>query len=243
MTPGNAAFREVDLSLYGGKDPREAPRYTYTEAARATSVPPTTIAAWVRGQSYARKKDRAFFKPVIHRPDPHDTRLSFNNLLEVYALRSLRDYHDVKLEKVRQALDHAEQHFDIPRLLISSQLRTNGGDLFLDSYFDLVTLAPSIQHSIRSVLRQYLERVNFDDGPGLSPTSRIPHNTDRKLILVSPLIAFGRPIIKRLGVSTAAIAERINAKENEAAVLEDYGLEPDEFDEALAYESAFSSAA
>lgn len=69
---------------------------------------------------------------------------------------------------------------------------------------------------------------------------RIPHNRDRELVLVSPLIAFGRPVIGRLGISTEAIADRINAGEDKNAVIEDYGLKEDEFDEALAYESAFA---
>jgi hypothetical protein len=163
MTSGNQAHGDLDLALYGGKDPRELPRYTYREAARATDVPPTTIGAWFRGQTYQKKHSLGVFKPVLQRPDPNDTRLSFNNLLEVFALRSLREYHEVKLERVRKALDVAEQQFGIPRLLISSQLRASGGDLFLDSYFELVQLAPAIQHSIRSVLKQYLERIHFEE--------------------------------------------------------------------------------
>lgn len=240
MTSGNAAYGNVDLALYGDRDPRELPRYTVPEAARATNVPPTTIGTWIRGQTYAKKYGRGVFKPVIQRPDPNDTRLSFNNLLEIHALRALREYHDVKLEAVRQALGVAKRHFDVPRLLISSQLKASGGSLFLDSYFDLVELSPMVQHSIRSVLKQYLQRVRFDDAPRFYPLPRIPHNRDRELIVVAPLIAFGRPIIDRLGVSTEAIADRVNAGEDKPSVIDDYGLTDDEFDEALAYESAFT---
>lgn len=240
MTSGNAAYDNVDLALYGGRDPLELPRYTFPEAARATDVPPSTIGAWFRGQTYQRKHDRGTFRPVLHRPDPNDTRLSFNNLLEVFALRVLRESHEVRLEKLRQALENAEQHFGIPRLLLSTQLRASGGDIFLDSYFELVDLAPAMRYSIRSVLKQYLQRIHFENGPQFFPTSRIPDNVDRRLILVSPLIAFGRPIIKRIGVSTSTIAERINAGEDQVAVIGDYGLATEEFDEALTYESAFS---
>jgi uncharacterized protein (DUF433 family) len=240
MTSGNAAYDNVDLALYGGKDPRELPRYTYLEAARATNVPPSTVGAWFRGQTYARKANRGVFKPVLRRPDPNDTRLSFNNLLEVFALRSIREYHDVKLENVRRALDIAEQQLGVPRLLISSQLRTSGGDLFLDSYFQLVQLTPAIQHSIRSVLRQYLSRIRFESAPSFSPTPRIARERGQELILLSPLIAFGRPVIKRVGVTTAAVTDRINAGEEPSSVIRDYGLESDELDEAVAYESAFA---
>lgn len=57
-------------------------------------------------------------------------------------------------------------------------------------------------------------------------------------MLVSPLISFGRPIVSRIGVITRAIADRLNAGDSEQVVIDDYGLEPAELKEALAYESA-----
>src|SRR4051812_3686134 len=104
-------------TLYGGKDPRDLPRYSYSEAARGTGVPATTIATWVRGQPYNRKADRGFFRPVIERPG--EGRLSFFNLIEVHVLRSLRTRHAVKLDHVRQAAAAAERRYRIPKLLLS----------------------------------------------------------------------------------------------------------------------------
>ena len=233
----------MDLAFYGGKDPRDLPRYTYVDAARATNVPATTIAAWVRGQDYRRKHDVARFRPVIKRPDPRDTRLSFNNLLETHVLRALREVHEVQLRTVRRAIDDAERRHGIQRLLISAQLRSSGGQLFLDSYFHLVSLDAASQWAMRSVLKQYLTRVRLADAapeeaPEFFPIPRNPRHRDRDLILLSPLVAFGQPIIKRVGVSTRAIAERVNAHEDPASVMGDYGLNEDEFDEAVRYETA-----
>jgi uncharacterized protein (DUF433 family) len=45
-------------------------------------------------------------------------------------------------------------------------------------------------------------------------------------------------VIKRLGISTHIIADRLNAGESERSVIDDYGLEPDELREAAAYEAA-----
>jgi uncharacterized protein (DUF433 family) len=39
-------------------------------------------------------------------------------------------------------------------------------------------------------------------------------------------------------VSTATIASRVNAGEERASIVEDYGLLEDEFDEAVLYEAA-----
>lgn len=86
--------------IYAGKDPVELPRYTYRDAARATGVPATTIGAWFRGQNWYSRGSAGYFKPVLERPDPEASRLSFNNLLEVHVLRALRKVHEVKLDKV-----------------------------------------------------------------------------------------------------------------------------------------------
>lgn len=233
----NSPTSDASTFLYGGKDARDLPRYSYPEAARATGVPATTIAAWVRGQQYTRKNDRGFFSPVIARPG--EGRLSFFNLIEVHVLRSLRTKHAVKLEHVRRAVELAQKEHSIKKLLLSEQLRFDAGGLFLKQYGELLQLTPAEHYTIREVLESYLDRIDFYDGlpKDFSPIERLTP-TARKLILVSPLISFGRPIIKRLGITTRTIAERINAGESERSIIDDYGLHQDELREALAYESA-----
>ena len=55
---------------------------------------------------------------------------------------------------------------------------------------------------------------------------------------MDPRVAFGRPIIARRGISTAAIVDRVNAGESEEEIAEDYGLEAEEVKEALIYDQA-----
>lgn len=234
----NSADQTTDL-IYGGVDPRDLPRYSYSEAARATGVPASTIAAWVRGQDYTLKRGgKGFFRPVIERPG--EGRLSFYNLIEVHVLRSLRTKHAVRLQHVREAAEIAEAEFNLPKLLLSEQLRFGAGDLFLEQYGRIVQLSRAEQMVLHTLLFSHLDRIEFGAG-GLprdfSPLERITL-TGRKLLLVSPVISFGRSIVRRVGITTRAIAERINLGESADDVREDYGLEPDELNEALAYESA-----
>ena len=51
-------------------------------------------------------------------------------------------------------------------------------------------------------------------------------------------MAFGRPIVLRAGVSTAAIADRIDAGETVAALADDYGLTGEEIEQAVFYSRA-----
>lgn len=230
---------EAATALYAGVDPRDLPRYSYPEAARATGVPASTIAAWVRGMGYSTKAGgKGFFQPVIERPSD-GRQLSFYNLIEVHVLRSLRTKHAIRLHQVREAAAVAEAKYDISKLLISEQLRFGAGDLFLQQYGEIVQLSRAEQLALHGVLGSHLKRIEFEHGlpRDFSPLERITP-TGRKLILVSPAISFGRPIVSRVGITTRAIADRINAGEPEGVVLDDYGLTSEELTEALAYESA-----
>jgi uncharacterized protein (DUF433 family)/transposase-like protein len=219
------------------QDLRERPRYTYREVARAADVPPSTVGAWVRGYPYGVKRGGGSFKPVIRLPDPHDPRLSFNNLLEIAVLRALRTTHEIDLRHIRQALAISQHEFGIKRLLISPELRAGAGRLFLQQYGRLLELSPARQLAMETILGQFLERVNFDQAR-FFPIERSPQGKGSKLILVTPFVSFGRPIVSRVGVSTQVIAERLNAGEKREAIIRDYGLNEPEFDEALLYEAA-----
>jgi uncharacterized protein (DUF433 family) len=64
------------------------------------------------------------------------------------------------------------------------------------------------------------------------------HDPVRPVIAIDPRIAFGRPIIVRAGISTAAIAGRIDAREPAAEVAADYDLTVEEIEQAVLYERA-----
>lgn len=230
-----------DLALYGETDPRDQPWYTYPEAARATGIPPSTLRAWTVGQQYRRKADRAFFHPVISRPSEADPRLSFTNLIEAHVLRALRTTHAVNLGYIRDAIELAEKEFGIDRLLIRPELRASAGELFLDRYTELLELSGAAQTVMRVMVGEYLQRVSFDETRlpvEFRPFSRKPTDASRDLISLSPYVGFGRPLIRRLGISTQAIVQRLDAGEAAVEVIRDYGLSEDELEEAILYEAA-----
>ncbi len=227
--------------LYHGQDPRDRPLYTFPEATRSTGIPSSTLRAWFVGQRYQRKSDVGYFEPVIQRPDPNDTRLSFTNLIEAHVLRALRTVHEVKMSLIREAADLAQTEFRISRLLISPDLKTAAGRLFLDRYTDLLELSRSQQYAMRVVLNQYLERVEYDESKlpaEFYPFERSQRNQGQKIILLSPFISFGRPVLKSQGVSTRAIVQRLDAGEAEDIILGDYRITQAELEEAILFEAA-----
>ena len=221
--------------------PREQPAYTLAEAARYLKLPVATLRSWVVGRSYPTAEGPGRFQPLIHPPRRKPPVLSFSNLIEAHVLRALRTDHGVSVKELRRALKYAEERLGVERLLLRRELCTDGGNLFLERYGQLINLSASGQLAMRKVFEQHLERVVWDVPqfparlyPFLSSEGLGP---DRP-IAIDPQIAFGRPVVVRRGVSTHAIAERIDAGETVADLAADYDLSPTEIEEAVLYERA-----
>lgn len=217
--------------IYGGRDPREIPSYSYADAHRILRIPYATIRAWMVGTSS--------FDPVIVRPFVDDPRLSFLNLVECQVLRALRTKHTVSMPKVREALGVAERELRIERLLIRKELRTTAGRLFLVTYGQLIELSRSGQMHIEQVLRSTLKRVRYD-AAGLSVAlfPAFVGQIREESVVVNPRIGFGAPTVTRRGIRTAVIVDRIDAGESVLDVAEDYGLDEDDILDAIGFEQA-----
>ncbi len=219
-------------------DPREMPLYTFPEASKATDIPVSTLRAWFIGTTYTRTTDIGHFEPVVKRPNPHDTRLSFTNLIEAHILRALRQVHEVKMSSIRDAMDIAEKALGIDRLLINSQLKTSARKLFLDQYTKLLELNQSQQYAMRVVLNQFLQRIEYDATmlPSIFYPLRKNMHSRKKIIVLSPFISFGQAIVHRRGISTSIIAQRYGVGESKNTIITDYGITEAEFGEAVLYE-------
>lgn len=217
--------------IYGDTDPRELPLYGQREAASLLRVPRGTLRGWLSESEGAH--------PVIRISDPEAGRLSFNNLVEGYVLRSLRTKHDVPIRAVRRAVRYAEQQLAIDRLLLRRELRWSG-DLFWEELSELINLSESGQLAMREVVESYLNRVEWDEDTNL-PTRLFPRvitAPNAKNVVIDPRIAFGQPTISGTGVATSIVARRVDAGETVGAVARDYGVSPSKVREALVYETA-----
>jgi uncharacterized protein (DUF433 family) len=228
-------------ALYGGSDPRQLPAYGVAEAARYIHIPPATLRSWVAGRTYPRQDGLGSFVPLIKAADNRGARISFENLVEAHVLRALRTQHGVEIRAVRSALTYAERELKIGRLLLSKELLTGAGDIFLEYYGELLNLSRSGQIYMRKVLEWHLKRVERDDRnipirlyPFLSgePTS------ERRTVVIDPFISFGRPTVVGHGVTTAALVRRIDAGESIEDLAEDYDIPQQEIEEAILFERA-----
>ena len=220
---------------------RDAAAYTLAEAARYTRLPVATLRSWVLGREYPTAAGGGRFPPLIRPASRRPPVLSFSNLIEAHVLRSLRTEHGVSVKALRKALAYAEKALEIDRLLLRPELRAEAGRIFLDRYGELVELSASGQLAMRRLLEAHLKRVEWDSSNfpvRLYPFLFAVGLSEERSIVIDPRIAFGRPVVARGGVSTSAIAERIDAGETVEDIATDYNLDPSEIEEAALYERA-----
>ena len=230
--------------LYGDCAPRDFPRYTLAQAARLVGVSPATLRSWVRGRNYPRGGVTARFEPLIM---VDSELLSFSHLVQVHILRSLRRDEDIRMSRLREAFRWTKETYGIENLLLSKELRTTPGEVFIDHYGELINAGLSGQKAIRHALEAFLKRVDWDtEGrpaqffPGLITILAAPpqHEVPR-LILINPEISFGKPVLaSRPALRVSAIVDRVDAKEDEDEIARDYGIERREVDAAIDYEAA-----
>lgn len=222
-------------------DIRNQPAYGLTEGARYVRLPAATLRTWLVGRHYPKGDGHARFHPLIQPARSQPLQLSFYNLVEAHVLRALRTEHGVALAELRRAISYAQKKLHIPHLLLSPELRTHAGQVFLDRYVELINLSASGQLAMRKMFDQHLQRVEWDRWKfpvRLYPYVDAGADKDERVIAIDARIAFGRPIVKTAGVSTAAIADRIDAGETVEALAEDYDLSQEEIEQAVLYSRA-----
>lgn len=216
------------------------PAYGLAEAARYLKVPVATVRAWTLGRHYPTSQGDIRFRPLIKPARKQPPVLSFSNMVEAHVLRALRTEHGISIKALREAVHFAEKALQIDRLLLSPELRTDAGRVFLCRYGALINLSASGQLAMRQVFDAHLKRVTWK---GDFPIRLHPFVASDALdgtmpIAIDPTISFGRPIVLSRGISTAAIASRIDAGESVADIAADYDLTVEDVERAVVYERA-----
>lgn len=227
-------------------DPRNIPAYAVVDAARYLGIPSGTLQSWLRGRTYRSPEGLRHSEPLIQRPSTALPQLSFTNLIEAHVLRVIRKVHDIRLDKVRTALDYLDQQFQMPHPLAQAQFQTDGVDLFVESVGRLVNVSKAGQLAMHSTLQHLLQRIEWDEqgiAARLYPlTSGIKENVPKQLV-IDPTIAFGRPTLVGTGIPTNILATRYKAGESISDLAMDYNCDRLQIEEAIRCELSLQDAA
>ena len=227
-------------------DTRLSPAYSMGEAAHHLRMPEGTLRSWVVGRWYPVAGQSKRSRPLIHFDDPHRQYLSFINLVEAHVLAAIRRRHGVKLPKVRTALDFVKRQFHIDRPLIDQTFQTDGLDLFVERYGDLINASREGQQAMKEIISVYLKRIERD-AKGLPiklyPFTRDTESdaapkSDPRVVVMNPAVSFGRPVIAGTGIPVSSIYERYRDGDSVADLAHDFRLETGDIEEAIHCEAA-----
>ena len=213
-------------------DPRDLPAYTISEAAHYLAVPAATIRYWSVG--------RDGYAPLIEVPAQVPTLLSFLNLTELHVLAAIRRRHEVKMPSIRRAIQYlaanAQHATDRRHPLISRALETDGLDLFIQQYGQLINISRAGQTAMREIISAALRRIDRDPAGvpiKLYPFTRSAMDDSPAMIVIDPMLSAGRPVIAGTGLATQLIAERYKAGEAISDLAHDYERGHEEIEEAI----------
>lgn len=227
-------------------DPRLLPSYSVAEAAHYLRMPAATLRGWVAGRFYPVSGERRRSKPLIRLDDPQRHCLSFINLAEAHVLAAIRRRHGVKLPNVRRALDFVQRRFRIDRPLVDEAFQTNGLDLFVERYGEMINVSREGQQALKEIISVYLQRIERDTAGlpiKLYPFTRgtgsgtLPSFNPR-IVVMTPMVSFGRPVIAGTGIPVADIFERYKAGDSVDDLARDFRLKTDDVEEAIRCEAA-----
>ena len=222
--------------IFIDRDVRELPAYSIADAAGYLRLPVSTLRSWVLGQNYRVGDQHKFFKPVIDIADRKERQLSFIHLVEAFVLAGIRRQHEIPLPKVRKAVDYLRRTFNSNRPLSDEQFQTDGVDLFVEKMGSLIGATQEGQIQMRDIIRGRLERVHRDPKGIPEKIVLFPARPDTKGsadVVIDPRLSFGRPVLDRLGVRTAILAERFDAGDSIEVLAREYEAPPEAIQNAI----------
>jgi uncharacterized protein (DUF433 family) len=221
---------------------RQLPAYSVPEVANYLHLPVGTLRSWVNGRYYPTREAKRCFYPLIELPSdlielPSERKklLSFTNLIEAHVLSAIRRVssairrdHKIPPTKVQGALDYIQEKLKLPHPFASLEFQTDGIDLFLEGFGELITVSRDGQRALKAVLQTFLSRIERDEkgyALKLFPFLKNPDINAPRTVVIDPRISFGRPVLVGTGIPTAILAERFKAGDSIYELAEDYGCE------------------
>jgi uncharacterized protein (DUF433 family) len=213
------------------------PLYGFAEADRLAKVTPNTSRRWLKGYHFwYSPTERRTMPPVTPGLGRKDA-VSFVDLLEVAAIGRLIDK-GFSLKRIRKINAAARLYLRKPRPLVTETFKVAGHDIFVEESESLGILVNVGQEAgmraWNEVLSPFLEDVEYEN-----ELVRRWWPLSREVgVVIDPDYGFGLPVIEGTGVRTEIIAERNRAGDSTEEITYDFGVSPEQIEDALRYEAA-----
>lgn len=217
--------------------------YTVPEASRLTGIPASKIRRWLAGYRYraggAEHASAPLWTPEV--PQLGSTiELGFRDLMELRFVDLFLEQ-GLSLQAIRRAIEKAVDLFGIERPLSTQRFRTDGRTIFLEIaeeteeevLFDL----KRDQFAFHRMVAPSFKDIELEKG---LPVRWWP-DTEARGIVLDPRRAFGKPIVARYGVPTAALADAYEVRRSFKLVGIDYDVPEKAVRNAVAFEKRLAA--
>lgn len=191
------------------------PRYFTAEASRLVHISNARIRRWLEGYEYEYASELRRQKPVVRKgmqsPD-YPNYASFLDLVDLLFVKQFLDL-GISLQKLRKALKEAKEILGTDHFARQSFF-TDGRNICLElrdkSDLAILELLSGGQWVIKEVILELAKRIDFDETTELA--RRWYPNEGDGLVVLDPLISFGRPIIIKKAITTENIYDLYTAE-------------------------------
>jgi uncharacterized protein (DUF433 family) len=201
--------------------------YSFKEVAQYLGVHVHTLRSWF----FPSRGGKPLLDPKILKTDEDGAWLSFNDFLQAFAVKSLKD-HGLKPKAVREAIFEAKERHGLPY-----PLSVQGHKIYVDDNHKVFILPPGQKHpsqlagkgkgqvNIREVIEPYLHLLEFDkDGMAarLIVFQEVFGNINRRVVM-EPGMNFGEPTVEGTPYRVETLRRAFDAEgsiENVARIYE-----------------------
>jgi uncharacterized protein (DUF433 family)/DNA-binding transcriptional MerR regulator len=217
-----------------------APLYYSAEVSRFVHINVARVHRWLEGYKYSYKSKLVAQPPVVSTMRDYillSSYASFNDLVDLLFIKHFLDY-GLSLQKLREAFKEAEQILGTAHFVHQSFF-TDGKNICLkvkEKGNAILQLLSGGQWVIKEFIEQLAHQIVFDDATKLARRWFPPEGD--QLVVLDPLISFGKPTIWKKGITTENVYSLYVAEgEKEKPVCDWMGLEPKEVIAAAKFES------
>lgn len=206
--------------------------YTPREAALYARLHPSVLSRWLFGN---KSGDRVLAPQISENEKRVVTFLDF---VQALAIRSIRQQHHISLDKIRTAIDRAENDFNVKWPLArrhTTYLLDRDIQIVPEIGGDPVQVTGKLtgQISARPIVEVHLRDLGWD-AKGLANTYRA-FAWDGREVRMNPTQHFGEPVIPSCDYSARALWEAAETEGGIESAAEAYGVEPQEVELACRY--------
>ena len=221
-----------------------SPMYFPAEVSRFVGISKYRVHRWLEGYKYTVDSKQKQLQPVVQKSwqdKEYPNYASFLDLIDLLFVKQFLDF-GVSLQKLRRALEEAKKILGTSHFA-RQKFFTDGKSICLeivDQGDAILELLTDGQWVISKIIQQLAHQIDFDTSTELA-RRWFPFKENR-LVVLDPLISFGRPIIITKNITTENIFDLFKAEgEKIDPVCEWMDLTSEEVTAALEFEETLAA--